>query len=184
MIEGVLSPEEAQALRTEKEAHATELAAAKQRLVGLENKDYNFRKLESMTQEEINKLSATELEIKKDQEKLRADQEAFSQKQIESAKRSALNMVAAGDDELQAKILANYDRIKDEATTEEEIRNKMYEAYTLTTAIGPAENPLAQAMTFTGGKPPVNKTESFAETERGKDLAASLGMNIAKQEKK
>lgn len=185
IVEGALSPDEAKALREENEARTREIEETKQRLAKLENKDFNFRKLENMTQEEIAKLSARELEVQKQMEALQEKTHEFTQKQIDAAKKSALSKLAGADQELQTRILSNYDRIKDEAVTEEEITNKMIEAYTLTTGSGPSVNPLAQAMGFSGmGLPPTEQDKSFADTERGKELAASLGMNIAKQDSK
>lgn len=183
IVEGILTPEEAQVLKEERESTTKALDEAKERLSKLETKDFNFRKLESMTQEEIAKLSTREIEVQKQIEEIAKQQQDFSQKQIDFTKKKALSLVAGHDEELQAKVLTNYDRIKDEATTEEEIARKMFEAYTLATGSSPSVNPIAQAMTFTGGTPPPNKSADFSQTDRGKDLASSLGMSIAKESK-
>lgn len=182
LIEGALTPDEVQALHDEKEALAQEAASVKERLSKLEAKDMNFRRLEQMTEDEKAKLSAQEMEIIKRQEALESEQRDFRNRQIDSYKNAAISALPIGDDaEMREKITKNYDRIKDEAVTPEEIARKMYEAYSMTIGTQNIANPLNVAMGFSGGQPPKStSSKGFADSDEGKALAASLGMSIAK----
>lgn len=176
LVEGALTPDEIQAIKDEKDALASEAAAIKERLSKLEAKDMNFRKLEQMTEEEKAKLSDKEKELMLRQEALETQQKEFTSKQIESSKNHVLTMLVGDDEETRAKVLKNYDRIKDEATSLEEISIKMNEAYSMTIGTQNIANPLSVAMGFNGGQAPKKESTRFADTERGKAIAKELGL--------
>lgn len=143
-IEGVLPPEEVKTIQEQ-------LAETKSKLEKLENKDFNFRKLEQMTEEERAKLSATELSLKQQQEKLEADQRSFSENFISEIKDDVLNNLVGDDVELRKKVELNFSRLKDSenARSRSEINKLMQEAYVLS-AGGRHSNPVNAAINASG----------------------------------
>jgi len=148
-IEGLLPPEEAKTI-------LETLAETKAKLEKLENKDFNFRKLEQMTEEERNKLSATELSLKQQQEKLEADQKNFTESFANEVKNDVLDGLVGEDAELRKKVELNFSRLKDSenAKTRTEISKLMQEAYTLSVgASGRSHNPINAAFNKSGSAP-------------------------------
>lgn len=183
LIEGALSPEEVKELQEAKEASIKEASEIKERLVKLEAKDMNFRRLEQMTEEEKAKLSVEQLEVRKQMEALADKQKEFSTKQIDSYKGNAIAALAGEDAETRDKVLKNYDRIKDDAVTPEEINRKMMEAYAMTVGTQTIANPLSVAMGFAGGQGPKKENKSFSDSAEGISFAKSLGMKIGSDNK-
>ena len=146
-IEGVLPPEEITTLQQQ-------LVETNEKLSKLENKDFNFRKLEQMTDDEKSKLSATELSLKQKAEELEAQQKDFSTSFINDIKNDVLEKIVGDDADLRAKVELNYNRLKDtdSAKTRGDIDKLMREAYTL--SIGnKGTNQLNAAFNATGSAP-------------------------------
>ena len=150
-IEGVLPPEEIKTLQQQ-------LVETNEKLSKLENKDFNFRKLEQMTEEEKSKLSATELLLKKQQEELEEKQNSFITNTVSEIKNDVLESLAGDDADLKAKIELNFNRLKDSdnAKTRKEIKDLMSEAYSMSIGSRP-HNPVFSA--HNAGGNPVIKTE-------------------------
>jgi len=173
LIEGVLPPDEVEKLKKEADTVKSELAQVKESLSKLENKDLNFKRLRDMTESEKEKLTVTEMELKKRQESLEEEQKTWKEQVIESHKNDALAVLASEDEELRKKILFNYDRIKDDAVTKEQIAKKMKEAYLLSVEKHAIINPL----TLGGaGMPPkiISKEKITPELE---ELARKMGIS-------
>ena len=144
------------------------------KLKKLENKDYNFKKLRDMSSEEKEKLSATEIELKKKQEELEESQASFQTTIVESSKNEALAVLVGDDKKIREKVLHNYDRIKGNAVTKDEINNRMRDAYNML-GVGAAKvsNPITAAAGFQGGAGVAN---SSAKTKIDPELASNFGI--------
>lgn len=148
-----------------------------------------FKYLEEMTKEELDKLT--------DEEKARkAETDAIAKAQEEQAKRleedrtrernerieNAAKRIAPNDAEAQKKIIENFNRLKDSdaAFTEGEINTFMD---TATNMLGDARpKPVHSAINAGGGMPPPVGDENgtgFADSEAGKSAAEGLGLSFA-----
>jgi chromosome segregation ATPase len=172
LIEGALLPDEVKPVQEELATIKEELKQTKESLSRLSNKDMNFKKLRDMTEAEKEKLTATEMELKKRQESLEEEQRTWKEQVIESHKNDSLAVLAGDDEDLRKIILLNYDRIKDDATTKEQVAKKMKEAYLLSTEKAHSMNPLLA----TGGLPPSSSKKNEITPEL-KDLAKRFGVS-------
>lgn len=168
-------PDEVKPYQEKTELYEKELNETKEKLTKLENKDLNFKKLRDMTETEREKLTVTELELKKRQEVLEEQTQSFRQQVVQSHMDDALAVLAGDDDETRKKILLNYDRIKDEATTKDEVFKKMKDAYKLTKEGSNARNPLGAAMGSVGNAP--TRKEDKTMSDELKELASKMGIN-------
>lgn len=166
-----------------------ELSATRAKLAGLENKDFNFKRLREMKEEDKAKLSVQEIELRQRQEvieeetkKLREGQESFTKRTIEEYRDDAISIAIGEDEEVKKKVLFHYDRIRDEATTKEQIRKKVRDAVKLAQD-ETADNPLFRGTPNLGSGDPPTRHKSYADTEAGKTLAKSLGMSFAQDKK-
>ncbi|MEY2595073.1 MAG: hypothetical protein RI965_345 [Bacteroidota bacterium] len=167
-------------LYTSDEAKAlqTELEETKQKLTKLENKDFNFRRLEQMTEEEKSKLSATEIALKQKQEQIEEEQKKFVESMVGERKNDIFNELAGGDEELLKKLEANFSRIKDSdnAKTASEIRAVAQEAFLLATGGRIRTNSFSSAVNVSGNSPSVSsKTSKISDELAG--LASNLGIS-------
>lgn len=154
-VEGVLTQAEADAAIAAKEAEwKVTLDETTEKLTKLENKDFNFKRLENMTEAEREKLSATELALKKDQEALQNQQSEFQKGFVSDIKNDVLDTLIGDDAELRAKVEANYARLKDSETASKrsEIKPLMEEALALSIGVK-SGNPLSRAMNASGSAP-------------------------------
>jgi hypothetical protein len=151
-VEGLVPLTQVEEAKAELQAKLDETNAS---LAKLQNKDFNFRKLEQMTEEEKNKLSATELSLKQQQEKLEEDQKAFITSSVSDIKTDAISRLAGDDEELKKKIEYNFARLKDADTAKsrQEISSLMQEAYTLSTGSSRMPNPINAAVNHSGAGP-------------------------------
>ena len=145
-----------------------------EKLKKFENKDYNFKKLRDMNEEEKGKLTATEMELKKKQEELEENQSTFTKQIIESNKNEALAVLVGDDKKIRDKVLYNYDRIKGEAVTKEDINNKMRDAFNMVGLSSNQVNSLNQAVNYSGGAP-ISTPKTKATSEQI-DLAKKMGL--------
>ena len=166
-IEGLLSLEESSALNTSLEEN-------KEKLTKLENKDFNFRKLESMTEEEKNKLTAVELSLKKQQEELEEKQKSFETGFVTDVKKDLLDSLVGDDEELRKKVELNYARIKDSETakTREEIKNVLSDALSMSVGVK-TNNPLNRAINGSGNAPAGSSKPSSDLIKLGKMFGLS-----------
>ena len=159
----------------------------KTRLAGLleqRSKEFGAARgeFQRLSDEQQSKLTATELALYKNQEML-ADRDAklaeADKKAYESAVDSAIRAKTGGDAALFAKVKEMYALIQLEDVTPEQIATKVAAAFG---AIGTTAPDLLAAAGFGGGgfQPPQRDSgrESFADTERGKEIAKALGIMI------
>ncbi len=149
-IEIDVTIDELKAAAEEKARMEVELNQTKDQLAKSANKDMNWRRLNTIADEELKKLSSKEIELMKRQEDLEDQHKTWQKQQLDSHKANALSRFGVDDDEARAKVLANYERIKDDATTEDQIMAKMRDAVTITTGNSPTSrmNPM-----FSGNAP-------------------------------
>lgn len=176
-IEVATSLQELQAAAEAKAVLEQELSSTKEQLAKSANKDMNWKRLNNMTEEETKKLSIREMELIKRQEELEDQQKSWQQQQMDSHKTNALAAFGIHDDEVRQKVLANYERIKDEAVTPEQIQSKMRDAVTIATGAAPSVriNPV-----FAGNSPmgmPHQAQRSGQVSGDLKDLASKLGLS-------
>lgn len=169
LVEGVVSPEDAAKVQAE-------LEEAKVQLAKLENKDLNFRRLESLTEAEKAKLSATELELKKKAEELEDKQKTFTEKFVGDIKGDELRRLTGSDEELKKKVEFNFARLKeaDTAQSREEISKLMNEAYVMSVGRQPS-SPLNAAINQSGSGPIQTSNSTLAEELSG--VAKGLGVS-------
>lgn len=139
-IEGLYSPEEVKAMQ--------------ERLEKLESKDFNFRKLESMTEEEKAKLSAVELSLKQQQEQLEEKQKQFESGFVSDVKKDLFDAMIGDDEDLRKKVEVNYARIKDSDTAKsrDEIKSIIADALAMSVGVK-GSNPLNTAINSSGSAP-------------------------------
>lgn len=163
------------------ESLQSDLDSTKIALSKLENKDFNFRKLEELNDEERKKLSAQEIElmqrqesIEKQQQELAKQREDDQKKQKEDRETRLFRKYIGNNKELGEKVKFHYDRLADKAETEEEIERKLQDAIRLATPELKAD-PLTSAIN-SGGSYPVDAQKELSSSQ--KDLAKKLNLNI------
>jgi hypothetical protein len=161
-IEGVLAPEEVQEI--------------KDKLAKLENKDFNFRRLEQMTEEEKGKLTSAEIAYNKKISELEDKEKNFTEKFIGDIKKDALDKFVGDDEDLRKKVEHHMSRIKDSETAQSraEIEQLVNEALLLSTG-GRARNPINAALNVSGDAPVRAKSNKLSDDAR--ELASKLGLN-------
>ena len=166
-----------------------EMVDIKGKLSKLENKDFNFKHLREMNEEERAKLSAQEIELRQRQEKVENEtksivekQEAFLKGTVEEYRDDAIAVLVGDDEEAKKKVLFHYDRIKDEATTKAQIKQKVRDAVKLAQDDSTG-SPLFRGSPSLGGDAPRRKGKDYSDTEEGKAMAKSLGMSWAQDKK-
>lgn len=154
VIEGIVPPEEVKTLQEKLTENEQKLQEAAEKLSKLENKDFNFRKLEAMTEEEKSKLTASELALKKQQEELEEKQRQFETGFVSDIKNDLLNSLVGDDEEMRKKIELKYNQIKDsdKAKSRSEIKTLLDDAYAMAVGVK-GRNPLNSAINSSGSSP-------------------------------
>lgn len=174
-VEGVLSPEEATALQSQ-------IEETKEKLTKLENKDFNFRRLEQMTEEEKDKLSAAELSLKQQQEALEAEQKSFKESFVGDIKKDTLEKFVGEDEELLKKVEFHMARFPESKTAQSrsEIEGLVKDAMLLATG-GRSSNPLNAAMNASGSAPARVQKEKLSD--EAMNMASKFGLTAEDIEK-
>ncbi len=166
-----LTAEQLKAQLAEKEA---QLTAANEKLAKAADKEFNFKQLRDMTEDEKAKLSEREKEILQRQEKLEAETKSFVKQQVDTHQNDALAALAGDDKEARDRILFHYNRIVDTAVTREEIFAKMRDAAKIAMNGQISADPFRSAVAYSGG---MNQSHPKGElTSEQRDLAAKMGM--------
>ena len=125
-----------------------------EKLKGYEDKEFNFKKLRDLTEEQKATYTAKELELKQAQEKLEEQQGTMQQTLINNWKEKTLYFMAGSDGELKNKILAEFDNLTGVAKSEVEVAEKMKKAFMLVTGSQPQVDPIKASFGDLGGLPP------------------------------
>jgi len=173
-IEGIVPPDEVKTLQEKLTENEQKLQETTERLSKLENKDFNFRKLEAMTEEERSKLTASELALKKQQEELEENQKTFQNGFVSDIKNDLLESIAGNDDDLRKKIELKYNQIKDseKAKSRSEIKALLDDAYAMAVGIK-SRNPLNSAINSSGSSPVSHAKPSDDVLSLGKKMGLS-----------
>jgi len=174
-IKGALTPEEVDAKLEEntKEAIAkageleTKLKESKEKLDELSKKDINFEKVRTHVktlEEELKGLKGKEAEIEKETVDAKID--------------TAIKGYTGDDKELFDKVKAKVERVKGKATTEEEIKEIVRDAFTLATGSAPVDAISGGAATFGGGSAPLGGEDTIGKLDspEATDVARKLGI--------
>jgi len=148
------------------------LTAAKEALGKGDDKELNFAKLRT-------KVTTLETDLKVARETHEKEvgelKSSLSEKEIDGVLTS---VVGSGDKELKDKVKFQYNRIKDEAKTPEEIKKKMEDAYVLATGSREGMGFVSSAGAGGGAPQPKGKLN-----ERQESLADDLGLAFRKEKK-
>ena len=165
------------AKKEELAAAKKELEENKKELAKLQNKDFNFKKLRDMNEEERAKLTEAEKSLMAKSEELEENQNKFTTQLVDSYKNEAIAVHVGDDSEMKKKVLANYDRIVGSAVTKEEVYARMRDAFNMVGSGAGAPNPLATNHSIGGGFAPIpggSKGGKLSPEE--KDLGKKLGL--------
>jgi len=166
-------------VKTKVEELQSQLDSVLQELDKYKRKDYNFKQLRDMTEEEKAKLSASELELRERQERLEAEQKEFKNNINKNYVEDALSLFSDGDKDLSEKIMFHYDRLIDKGETKDQIIKKMKDAFTLATAQSHSGySPVARAAGYQS--PYIQSNKSKEPLSDGqKSLGSKLGIKEA-----
>jgi len=154
----------------------TQVEELQKELTGLKNKEYNFKKLRDMTEDEKKELTTREVELIQRTEKLEEEQKSFSTRVVDGHKLDAFAVLAGDDAELLKKIQYHYERISDDATTRDEVNKKAKDAWLLANGGANAGiDPIARAAAYQSGHGVVKTGERLTGDQR--DLASKLGIS-------
>lgn len=196
-VEGVLPPEEAEALKgkiTELEAKAaqaetleTELNETKEALKSFEAKDYNFSNLRGKTQSEKEELlkdfSEKEKAMMLKIDSLEGKINENETQTITAIEKDVLNSLAGDDEDLKSKLKEYAKDIALEGKTKEEIQTKYRRAMAILRDDLPEMNPINQYIPSSANQIPSEKKKDFTKTPQGEALYKQWFPNIASANK-
>jgi hypothetical protein len=150
------------------------------------------QKLKQLSEEEKERLSEKEIELhnamlaeQERREALEKDIAERNKRDVEARRDSAIKRMVGDNEELKQKVLANYARIKDaeNAFTDEDVARVANEAFNMLGEARP--DPINSALgDANGGNPPQTGTgERFSDTQRGKEVAKAIGIDIEPKQK-
>jgi Mg2+ and Co2+ transporter CorA len=162
-VEGAMSLEEVTTLKTE-------LDTAKKELVGLSDKDLNFKNLREKVAGLETKLTDSQKAIDDANKKALEGMQA----PLNEAKDITISSLAGADEELKKKIQFHFDRIKDETLTVEQMKKKVRDAYLLATE--KTIDLSGQIISSAGAGMHIPLTPKKEMTPELKGLASKLGL--------
>lgn len=129
----------------------------------------------NLTPEQIAEKEAQD-EIVMNQEKLAKDQAERQAKEVLERRTQLARKMVGDNQEAIDKVLKNFDQIKgaELASTESEIAPFMTTALNMMGSDRP--DPVRSAMNAGGGEPPIVAPGQFAESQKGQDLSAMMGL--------
>jgi hypothetical protein len=147
-------------------------------LSGLKNKEFNYKKLRDMTEEEKNRLSTYEKELIDRQERLETQQNQFKDQVVQQHKTDAFAVFAGNNEELWKEMDFHFARLPEDAVTKDEIAKKAKDAYLLATGgKAPVGTPEQLSRVMGSYMAPDGGNKRNAElTQTQKDLAKNLGI--------
>jgi predicted RNase H-like nuclease (RuvC/YqgF family) len=166
---------EKEKLESEKDRLAREQEEANEKLKKYQDKDYNFKRLRDMTEEEKERLTEVERELKMRQEKLEDEQKEFRSKTLEEKRANVFKRFSNGDAELEGKLKNAYDLFSGDADTMEAIEARAMNAYKLVRPDN-TPNPVMGAFGSVGTVPTKPKAKNFSETDEGKAYMEAFGV--------
>jgi len=183
LVEGALDPDSAKELQEKAEKFAEFEKALEEKeseLEKLRQKDLNFKNLNWKNQKELEEKTAdwsdTEKALRDELAALREGQNA----PIERTKNDYLEQLSGGDEKLKEKLLSKYEVLGKNANTEQDIKAALNDAALLVeNEISRSSNPVNTFQPSSLGSGLPRKTNvNFADTEEGKNLAKSMGLEV------
>lgn len=189
-VEYDVSPEEAKELQ-EKAKKAEELEKVLQEketeIEKLSKKDINFKKLNFKNQKELEEKTADWNEREKALRDKIAEFESAVYAPAENTKNKLFDEYAGGDEKLKEKLQNEFEAIGgNNAKTPDEVKAHMDKAAIFVQhELNKTSNPINQysPSSIGTGMPSSSRKTNFADTEGGKKLAASLGIDIEEPKK-
>jgi chromosome segregation ATPase len=164
--------EQTQQFEEFKKTKEEEVKVINEKLSKLENKEFNFKALRDMTEEEKGKLSAMELQLKQQQEKHDEEIKNIKQTFIGNAKEEVLNKLAGQNEEVRKKVLEAYDSLNLKDESKADIEARMKAAYKL--AVG---SDIGTNLSYSSeGVAPIPNKVSDVKPEV-KELGKNLGLS-------
>jgi len=159
---------------TEFETKESEL---NEKLSKYKDKDFNFKALREAKEDEkkkmMDELSEKDKIFYGEIEKIKNESDSFKSALTSSYKDNALKGIST-DEEIQKKILVNYERISDAAITEEQVKQKMKEAYNM---LGENEVNAINAVSGTQSAGEINKSKVDDLSPDVKKMANDFGLS-------
>ena len=177
--EAAAAKAEAAAAKAETEALKAEKSKSDEELKKLKGKDMNFRRLESMTQDERDALTEKELELQKRSEALEDRQRNFEESNKNDWRNSAIERASRGDKEKAKAIIAALADVAGEDTDRTSIESRIAKAAKLAREDVSIDH-VGNAFSFGGAPHEKQAAKTFDQTDAGADLAKRLGMNFGK----
>jgi len=137
----------------------------------LKTKDFNFNQLRKGTKTEKEEIKRAKEDLNKEWQEFRGNLE-------KERKEDALSLLVGGNEELKKKALYNYERIRDDAKTKDEIYKKMRDAVNMLGG-DDTPNPMAMNNSYSGYRSFNEKRSEKLKPEQ-EDLAKELGFNFIK----
>jgi len=198
-VEGALTPEEVEEkLKTEVEKAKTEASTQvdtiksdyekqikekddkiEEQRIKMEDygkKDFNWKQAQDVI--ETLKKEKAEIERKMDEKITKVKDELRGDTLVKAIKR-----VAGDDKDLQVKVKYHYDRIKGEPANEDEIMERVEEAYLLATGSKPRGGFSSDAFRTGGGAGPKGGETGGKVSEEGSEVGEKLGVDKETQKK-
>jgi ABC-type phosphate transport system auxiliary subunit len=157
-----------------KKTKEEEVSAINEKLSKLENKDFNFKSLRDLTEEQRAKLSATETILMEQAEKHKEELDALKTKINSSWEDKILTDIAGSDEELKKKVRDEYKNLNMPNDTEQDIKLRYEKAYLLASGGKPETN--LNFSSDSGGLPPVQQSVGKISNDV-KELGKNLGLS-------
>jgi hypothetical protein len=143
----------------------------KEELERLRKKDFNWKELR-----EKNKVK--EEELAKEKENLLKEKEDWQQQKLNSWKEEAIMFQVGDDEETKKKALYNYDRIKGEPKTKEEVAEQMRDAVAMAKGYKTPDS-LSKAVNYEGSSKITRKSDDKDLSDDAKAAAEQFGITKA-----
>jgi hypothetical protein len=149
----------------------TSVEKLKDEIKKLKDKEHNFGEVRKMLDEEKSKRKELEDKLKGKE----TEEQSKEKEEVEKIKKEYMSETLnelSDEEEVKKKVLYHYERIKDEATTKDEIAKKMKDAYILATRDEKVDPLLKAHNADTQGVEPTNVRDN--ETEKSKEIRKGL----------
>ena len=183
LVDGALDPDSAKELREKAEKLAEfekALGEKETELEKLKQKDMNFKHLNWKNQKELEEKTAHWSDTEKALRDKLARLEAGQSAPIERTKNDYLEQLSGGDEKMKEKLLSKFEVLGKNANTEQDIKDALDDAAALVEReISKSANPVNtfQPSSLGSGLPRKTNT-NFADTDEGKNLAKSMGLEV------
>jgi hypothetical protein len=171
-----LRQEEVDDLSLQMESKDRELEQAKQELEVEKSKDKNLAGQGRIIRDKEKKIDELEINYKKLEEKLDQRINDVEAKSREKMVNSMINELSGNDKDMTNKIKFYFDSFKGEPADDNEIQQRIQNAYVLATGAKPTSPLSGAVLSSAGGMPVINSTGEKLSDD-AKDLAHKMGLS-------